>query len=95
MRGNFTGNQSVQNGNRMMGFRPTSGEVISLGENTITIKLDNGSNKIVLFSPKTDINKPASASASELKTGEKVTVMGQENSNGSLTAQSIRLNLLK
>lgn len=82
--------QQIRN-NRVANFRPISGEIISIGENTITTKLDSGSSKIILFSPKTDINKAASVSATELKTGEKVSVVGQENTDGSVTAQSIQL----
>lgn len=81
-----------QNINRTMNFRPVVGEIISIDENTITAKLDNGSSKIILFSPKTDINKAASVSATELKTGEKISVVGQENTDGSVTAQNIQLN---
>ena len=40
-----------------MGFRPVNGEIISADEKTVTVKLQDGSSKIVLFSDKTTINK--------------------------------------
>ena len=73
-------------------FRPVSGEIISSDEKSITVKLQDGSSKIVLFSEKTVINKAAEATKDDLKVGEKVAVFGQENSDGSVTATQIQLN---
>lgn len=78
-------------GNRQ-GFRPVNGEIISSDDKSITVKLQDGSSKIVLFSDKTTINKAAEATKDDLKSGEKVMVVGTENSDGSVTAQSIQLN---
>lgn len=78
-------------GNRQ-GFRPVNGEIISSDDKSITVKLQDGSSKIVLFSDKTTINKAAEATKDDLKSGEKVAVFGTENSDGSVTAQSIQLN---
>jgi len=78
-------------GNRQA-FRPVNGEIISSDEKSITVKLQDGSSKIVLFSDKTEINKAASATKEDLKVGEKVAVFGSENSDGSVTAQNIQLN---
>lgn len=80
-------------GNRM-GFRPVSGEIISADEKTITVKLQDGSSKIVLFSDKTTINKADVATKTDLKAGVKVVVFGSTNSDGSVTAQNIQLNPL-
>ncbi len=78
-------------GNRA-GFRPVNGEIISADDKSITVKLQDGGSKIVFFSDKTAINKAAEGTKSDLKTGERVVVFGQENSDGSVTAQSIQLN---
>jgi len=78
-------------GNRQ-GFRPVNGEIIAADDKSITVKMQDGSSKIVLFSDNTTINKAEQATKSDLKTGEKVAVFGQENSDGSVTAQSIQLN---
>lgn len=85
-------NQRTGVGVNRTGFRPVSGEIISSDNQSITVKLSDGSSKIILLSEKTEINKAASATKEDLKTGEKVAVFGQENSDGSITAQNIQLN---
>ncbi|MCL4417531.1 MAG: DUF5666 domain-containing protein [Actinobacteria bacterium] len=83
--------RNIMGGNRA-GFRPVSGEVISSDDKSITVKLQDGSTKIVLLSDKTQINRAETINKSELKNGEKVAVFGAENSDGSITAQNIQLN---
>lgn len=68
------------------------GEILSADESSITVKLMDGSSKIVVVSSSTSINKAASASRSDLKKGERVAVFGTTNSDGSVTAQNIQLN---
>lgn len=77
-----------QNGNN----RPIAGEIISSDDKSITVKLQDGSSKIVLISDLTQINKATTATRVDLKTGEKVAVFGNTNSDGSITAQNIQLN---
>jgi len=74
------------------GFRPINGEIISADEKSITVKLQDGSSKIVIVSQNTQINKAEQATKHDLKIGEKVAVFGTENSDGSLTAQNIQIN---
>lgn len=87
-------NGTGQFGNRtgMMRYRPVNGEIIESGSDSVTVKLVDGSSKIVLFSDRTEINKAQKAEVSDLNVGEKVMVVGQENSDGSITAQNIQLN---
>ncbi len=73
-------------------FQPVNGEIISKDEKSITVKLQDGSSKIVLFSDSTLISKSESASKEDLKEGEKVFVVGTANSDGSINAQDIQLN---
>lgn len=72
--------------------RATSGQVVSVGEGTITIQLgqDQGS-RIVLVAPSTRIVQTAEVDVplSSLKPGDRVTVVGQENSDGTLNAQAV------
>ena len=90
--GQIQGNAGLPAGRQ--GFRPVSGEIISGDEKSITVKLQDGSSKIILLTDKTEINKASEATKDDLKTGEKVAVFGTENSDGSVTAQNIQLNPL-
>lgn len=90
--GNFMMRNGGQgNGNRS-GMRPVSGEIISSDNNSITVKMADGSSKIVLVNDKTSINKAEKATTSDLTTGQTVAVFGNTNSDGSVTAQNIQLN---
>ncbi len=74
------------------GYRPVNGDIISMDDKSITVKLQDGSSKIVLLSDTTTFNKSSNGSKSDLKTGEKVAVFGTENSDGSVTARNVQLN---
>jgi len=68
------------------------GEIISADDKSITVKLPDGSSKIILINSKTSINKSAEGSLEDLKAGESVAAFGEGNSDGSITAVSIQLN---
>jgi hypothetical protein len=68
------------------------GEVISHDDHSLTVKLQDGSSKIVLLGTNTSIIKPSQASVTDLLVGTRVAVFGQTNSDGSVTAQNIQLN---
>lgn len=89
----FSGFQGTRNGNSNgNNFRPVNGQIISADDKSITVKLSDGSSKIVLISDQTQINQATSATKGDLKTGITVAVIGQQNSDGSVTAQNIQLN---
>ncbi|MBI2033207.1 MAG: hypothetical protein HYT10_01950 [Candidatus Levybacteria bacterium] len=93
--GRFGNFQGARNGNfeqRTQGVRPVNGEIISSDDKSITVKLQDGSSKIVLLNDTTTFSKSAEGSKSDLKTGEKVAVFGIENSDGTVTAQNVQLN---
>ncbi len=93
-RGNGSANisgQPRQAGNRIVG-RAVTGEILSQDEKSFTVKLPDGSSKIVLLSESTTVNKATAGTKEDLKTGEQVVVFGTENSDGSVTAQNIQLN---
>lgn len=90
--GNLQGTRNGNFGQRGQGLRPVNGEVISLDNKSITVKMQDGSSKIVLLTDKTAISTSSAGSRSDLKSGEKVAVFGTENSDGSVTAQSVQLN---
>lgn len=81
-------------GGNANGNRPVTGEILSVDDKSITVKLQDGSSKIVLLSDKTMINKATEASKSDLKVGGRVLATGTSNSDGSITAQNIQLNPL-
>ena len=74
------------------GFRPVSGDIIKADDTSITVKLSDGSTKIVLLTKDTQINKAEQGSKTDLTTGIQVAVFGSENSDGSVTAQNVQLN---
>lgn len=85
--GNFRAGQLGRNG-----FAPVTGEIIESDDKSITVKLADGSSKIVLLSKETSISKSDNVSVSDLKKGERVAAFGTQNSDGSITAQNIQLN---
>ncbi len=80
------------NGANRLGLSPVNGEIISVDDKSITVKLADNSSKIILLTETTVLNKSSEASKKDLKIGEKVTAFGTENSDGSITAQNIQLN---
>src|SRR5689334_21295796 len=54
------------------GFRPVAGEILSSDATSITVKLPDGSSKIVLITDKTEINKADTAKKEDLTVGQKV-----------------------
>lgn len=75
----------------MKGMAPVNGEIISQDDTSITIKMPDGSSKIVILSDQTKVNKSSEGAKTDLKTGEKVTAFGTQNQDGSITAQSVSI----
>src|SRR3990167_4973882 len=90
----MTGQFPNGSGANRNGFRPVAGEIISADDKSITVKLSDGSSKIIILGNSTKINKASEASRAELKTGEQVSVFGTENSDGSVTAQNIQMGMM-
>jgi len=96
--GNFTGGQ----GSSRLGGRARTGadggqimgEILNQDAGSITVKLQDGSSKIVILSDKTSINKATTGSKLDLTMGERVVVFGTTNTDGSVTAQMIQINPL-
>lgn len=85
------GGANRQGGNRM-GFRPVTGDVIAVDVTTMTVKLPDGSTKIVLLGDATTVSKTDTGAKTDIKVGSKVGVFGTENKDGSVSAQNIQLN---
>ena len=71
-----------------------SGQVISKDEKSLTIKLADGSTKIVFFSGSTQISKATEGSIDDIEIGKQIMVSGTQNSDGSYTAKTIQLSPL-
>lgn len=87
---NNTQNTGV--GEKRMGNGQIAGEITSVNDNSITVKMTDGSSKIVILSSSTTVSKSTDAQKSELKVGEKVSVFGTPNTDGSVTGSNIELN---
>lgn len=80
-----------KNGTMMRGNAPVSGKIISQDATSITVQSSDGSNKIIIISDQTKVNKTQIANKTDLKIGEEVMIIGTTSTNGSVTAQSISL----
>ena len=92
-RPNFARNfQGASRPDGAINFKPVAGEILSSDNKSITVKLADGSSKIVLISDSTQINQATTAISVDLKTGITVAAYGTANSDGSVTAQNIQIN---
>lgn len=73
-------------------FRPLRGQITSSDDKSVTLKLPDGSSKIVILSDSTSISEATAASKQALKNGTQVVIFGNQNSDGSVTASNIQLN---
>ncbi len=78
-------------GSAMRNGSITAGEIVSKDDTSITLKLRDGSSKIVFYSTSTGIQKTATGTPADLTVGEQVAVTSSQNQGGSLTAQSIQI----
>jgi ribosomal protein S1 len=91
------GSRQFQNGDRPSGMQgrqngqPVSGEITSIENNSITVKTQDGSSKIVIYSDSTKVNKTSEATKDDLKVGEQIMVVGTTGTDGTVTAQSVSL----
>lgn len=92
--GRGTGAAGTGTGNRgqVAGFRQTIGEIISADDKSITVKLADGSSKIILISDSTIINQSTTAAKTDLQVGAKVAVNGDQTTDGSITGKTIEIN---
>jgi Cu/Ag efflux protein CusF len=94
-RGNFAarfGEQASQAGQNAQAFRPVRGQVLSLSSNSMTVKMSDGSTKIVVLSASTTFAQSTKAALADVKTGDTVNVVGTANSDGSVTATDVQIN---
>lgn len=94
--GQFRGAMGPQGtpGVQQRGMGAVRGEIISQDEGSITVKLADDSSKIVLISEETEITKASEGSTDDLEVGKQVMVFGEENSDGSVSAENVQINPL-
>ena len=82
-----------RNGNRSAGQNGNfaGGEIISKDATSITVKLQDGSSKIVFVSSSTPVLTSVQGNLNDLNVGDNITVIGTQNSDGSITSQSIQI----
>ncbi len=92
--GNFRGGAGGATGAAVRGGAGggfVGGEIIAEDATSITVKEQNGSTKIVLLGASSQITKSTSGSATDLSTGTSVIVTGEQNADGSMTAQTVQI----
>jgi flagellar basal body-associated protein FliL len=90
-RGNFAG-RFGQAGQGTAASRPVRGQVLSTSDTTLTVKMSDGSTKIVVLSSSTAFMQSTKAALTDVKTGDTVNVVGTANSDGSVVAQDVQIN---
>jgi hypothetical protein len=68
-----------------------TGQIVSKDAQSLTVRLPNGNSEIVFYSSSTSVIKPSPASVSDLTAGTNVVIGGTQNSDGSVTAQTIQV----
>ncbi len=68
------------------------GEVIDKDEQSLTLKMMDGSSMVIFFSGSTEISKTAEGLINDIEIGKQITVSGDQNSDGSYTAKTIQLS---
>ncbi|CAN5308833.1 hypothetical protein BH10PAT1_BH10PAT1_6180 [soil metagenome] len=91
--GNFTrgGNTAAGTGRTEANGMAVRGQIISADSNSITVKLQDGSTKIVVLGSTATIAKTTTGSASDLTNGAEVTVFGTTNSDGTVSATNVQV----
>lgn len=91
--GGFTGRGAIGvGGGRFRNGNGAEGKILSVDNNSITVKLPDGSSKIVLLTGTTSINKASKGTTSDLAVGTLVAAFGTTNSDGSITATNVQIN---
>lgn len=88
----FQGGARGQNGTGFANRNGVAGQIIASDDKSLTVKMPDGSSKIVLISSSTIYENTTKATQSDAKTGTQVRVIGTTNSDGSVTANTVMLN---
>ena len=77
-----------------MGMRggAINGEVTAKDDKSLTIKMADGSSKIVILSGATTYRRTTDSSIGDIEVGTKVSTFGSTNTDGSVTAQNVQID---
>jgi hypothetical protein len=91
--GNFPLGQNKEGADVSRNFnnQPISGEIISVDQNGITLKLKDGGSKIIFISSSTKIAESVEKNSNNLLIGTQAVIIGSSNSDGTITASSIQI----
>jgi len=89
--GMFAGDMVNGGAKNRGGANFVNGEVLSVDDKSITVKIQDGGSKIIFYSDTTEISKFASGIANDLEVGKTIMITGTTNSDGSVTAKTIQL----
>ena len=81
------GGQTAQARERML-----SGEVISKDEKSLTLKLPNGSIRIIFLSEKTEFLKMTEGNLNDIEAGKQIMIIGNQTTEGAFVAEQIQLS---
>ncbi len=92
----FSGQDGQQNGTARRiggtgGANMTAGKIIARDAQSITVKSGNGGSKIIFFSDSTKITKSTDGTTGDIEIGQTVTAGGKQNTDGSLTAETLQI----
>jgi hypothetical protein len=90
MGGQFAGRGGAASARGMAGG-VAAGEIIAKDAASITVKMANGSTRIILMGSSTPVTKQASGTQDDLSVGTQVAVTGSSNSDGSMTANTVQI----
>ena len=68
-----------------------AGKVLSSDANGITLQITGGGSKVVIVPSSTMVLKSVSGALTDVSVGSNVTIQGTQNTDGSITAQSIQI----
>lgn len=75
-----------------IGSRNTTGEVTAKDDKSMTVKMNDGSSRIIILSDKTVYRISEESSLGLITVGTKVAVFGESGADGSVTATNIEIN---